>query len=387
MNPSKTEQFILKANKKHNGFYVYDRVEYISCFGMVEVECPLHGYFNIKASSHLVGRTCPLCAKERIRRGSDKRIPKKKTTEQFIEAAKMLHDDRYDYTETIYIKATDRLKVKCNMHQESFMIYPNDHLKRGGGCKKCGITRTSNSKRYDTLEFKQLLETKHGPEYSYDKLNYIDCHTPVTITCNKHGDFKILPQSILKSKCPKCVKEEHAIKYRMTLEEFKCRSEKAHGSKYGYHEVDYLGCDKRVKILCKKHNEFFYQLPSHHIRGVGCPRCKESKGEVAIRNYLIDHSINFTSQHSTPECKNEGRLYFDFAILLDNKILIVEFNGLQHYKAVKYFGGIVRLKRCQENDNIKKEYCIANNIPMLIIKYNEFNEIASMLDDFIKSNS
>jgi hypothetical protein len=313
-------------------------------------------------------------------------MSKRKTTEEFIKKAKNIHGELYDYTETSYIKATEKVKIKCLTHNNIFQMAPYDHL-NGKGCKKCGIIKTSESKKYNNEEFVELLKTKHGDAYEYSKVNYIGCRELITITCNKHGDFTILPQSILKTKCPSCVKEEHSIKYRMSLIDFVSKSELVHGGKYDYSEVEYIGCHVRVKILCKKHNDFFYQLPSHHIRGVGCPRCKESKGEVAIRNYLTNNNIKFIPQYSKQECRNYGRLYFDFAIIIENKILIVEFNGIQHYKEVKYFGGLSRLKRYNENDRIKKEYCFNNNIPMLTIKYNELSKIDEILDNYISCNN
>jgi hypothetical protein len=171
----------------------------------------------------------------------------------------------------------------------------------------------------------------------------------------------------------------------MTREEFIRRSIEIHGDKYDYSNVIYSRSDKRVKIKCIKHDEYFLQLPLHHIRGVGCPICKESKGENSIREYLNCRSINYTPQYQISECRNILPLPFDFKIEVDGRMALIEYNGVQHYKSIKYFGGESRHLHTVHCDNIKKEYANLHNIPLLIIKYTEFPKIDYILDNFISS--
>lgn len=117
------------------------------------------------------------------------------------------------------------------------------------------------------------------------------------------------------------------------------------------------------------HGEF-KQSPDHHInRKHGCPRCNESKGENEIRSILDLNKIKYINQYKFPDCKNKNELPFDF--YLPDSNTCIEFNGIQHYKPVLYFGGIDKFKQQQINDNIKKEYCKNNNIKLIIIRYNE----------------
>jgi hypothetical protein len=45
----------------------------------------------------------------------------------------------------------------------------------------------------------------HGSRYNYDKVNYIKSTLPVTITCNRHGDFEQQPTVHNSgSGCPRC---------------------------------------------------------------------------------------------------------------------------------------------------------------------------------------
>lgn len=59
---------------------------------------------------------------------------------------------------------------------------------------------------------------------------------------------------------------------KLTLDDFKTRSNEIHGDLYDYSFVDYINCSTKVKILCKIHKEF-WQTPDSHMQGRGCPKC------------------------------------------------------------------------------------------------------------------
>lgn len=59
---------------------------------------------------------------------------------------------------------------------------------------------------------------------------------------------------------------------KKTKEEFIKDARKVHGDKYDYSKVEYVGSKIKVCIICPKHGEF-WQTPSHHFEGKGCPKC------------------------------------------------------------------------------------------------------------------
>jgi very-short-patch-repair endonuclease len=105
------------------------------------------------------------------------------------------------------------------------------------------------------------------------------------------------------------------------------------------------------------------------MNGQGCPICKESKGEILIREYLEKYKINYKSQFKFKDCKHKRKLPFDF-YLPEYKICI-EYDGIQHYKPIDYFGGESELNNTKIRDNIKNNYCKNNNINLIRIKYND----------------
>ena len=66
-------------------------------------------------------------------------------------------------------------------------------------------------------------------------------------------------------------------------------------------------------------------------------------------------------------------LPFDFYLPIEN--ICIEFNGLQHYKPIEYFGGEKEFEKRKINDKIKQDYCVENSIELITIKYNDDVEV------------
>lgn len=121
--------------------------------------------------------------------------------------------------------------------------------------------------------------------------------------------------------------------------------------------------------LC--HNTFIIlpaKVMSNHTSSCGC-RIK-SLGEQFIKEILEENHIEYISQYSFNNCRDKKKLRFDFALLKDNQVFhLIEFDGGQHYKPVKYFGGEEQFNKQHTRDILKDEYCKQNNIPLTRIKY------------------
>ena len=104
--------------------------------------------------------------------------------------------------------------------------------------------------------------------------------------------------------------------------------------------------------------------------------CIQSTMETSIRKLLTENQIPYEEQKSFKECRDKLALRFDFYIPDLN--MLIEAQGVQHYKSIKYFGGQEKLNRQQRKDQIKKDYCSANNINLLEIKYDD--DLESIID-------
>lgn len=103
---------------------------------------------------------------------------------------------------------------------------------------------------------------------------------------------------------------------------------------------------------------------------VSCGCYHRSIGATKILTLLTDNNINFIEEYSFIDLPKSR---FDFAIIENNQIIrLIEFDGEQHFKNVPRWGG---LELQQKRDNIKNEYAISHNIPLVRIPYWEQENI------------
>jgi hypothetical protein len=109
----------------------------------------------------------------------------------------------------------------------------------------------------------------------------------------------------------------------------------------------------------------------------GCPFCTSSRGEKIIKNFLDNNNIEHDPQHTFSDCIDKRKLPFDFYLPLYKTA--IEFNGIQHFQNIIFFGGEKSLKIRQKHDEIKRNYCKKNKIYLLEISYKNLNNIDSIL--------
>jgi very-short-patch-repair endonuclease/Zn ribbon nucleic-acid-binding protein len=338
-----TEQFIEKAKEIHNNKYDYSLVEYINNKTKIKIICPKHGIFEQKPKNHLSGYNCIKCGY------------KFTTKEKFIEQAKKIHGNKYDYSKIEYKNISNKIKIICPIHGE-FEQIPSIHILKKSGCPKCyGNKKLTNS------EIIESFSKIHHDKYDYSLVKYINSKTKIKIICPIHGEFEQTPDSHKSHGCSKCSK--------IYSEDFIKKSIDIHKNKYDYSLINYISVKTKVKIICKKHG-IFEQTPNNHLSGKGCPRCNESKGELIIHNFLKENKIEYITQKTFDNCKYINLLRFDFYIEKYN--LCIEYDGEQHFKIwPKIEKNNKNLKLRILKDNIKTKYCANNNINLLRIKYND----------------
>ena len=144
-----TEDFVKKC-KKSAPEYDYSLVEYTKSNKKVKIICPIHGEFEITPNSFQRGGRCPKCRKRFM------------NTDYFIECAKKVHGDKYNYSSVNYKNNTTNVSIICPEHG-SFLQSPKVHL-RGGGCPSCKMSHLEN-------EVAQFLK-KNNITYEYESHLY-----------------------------------------------------------------------------------------------------------------------------------------------------------------------------------------------------------------------
>ena len=125
-----TEDFIHNARKVHGDKYDYSKTEYVASKMPVTIICPEHGEFQQMPVKHLSGHGCPKCGLE------SRRKKQFLTQDEFIEKAKQVHGDKYDYSKVEYKSMINKIRIICPEHGE-FWQRPVDHVNEHG-CPKCG---------------------------------------------------------------------------------------------------------------------------------------------------------------------------------------------------------------------------------------------------------
>lgn len=199
----------------------------------------------------------------------------RKTTKQFVIDAIKVHGHVFDYTNTVYVKALDKVKVGCKTHGD-FLVTPNNHL-NGAKCPKC---RGYGLSLQEVFEKFKLV---HSDKYTYRKSKNAN---GFEINCPVHGWFTQSRNSHMSgSGCLTCSRESRASDQTMTTKEFVRRAKKVHGHKYDYSKTTYDKSHDEVVIICKTHGEF-KQKAYAHLAGNRCGKCKTSKIENLVRDWI-----------------------------------------------------------------------------------------------------
>jgi hypothetical protein len=129
-----TPTFIERAKEVHGDKYDYSLVDCSTFASKVEIICPKHGIFRQSPNNHIYNKNgCLKCSK----RGKTS-----STTEEFIEKARKIHGDKYDYSLVDYTTRALKIKIVCLKHG-MFEQTPANHL-AGNGCFSCKSSLLEN---------------------------------------------------------------------------------------------------------------------------------------------------------------------------------------------------------------------------------------------------
>lgn len=280
-----TEDFIRQAKLVHGDKYDYSKVAFNKLLEKVCIICPKHGEFRQTPYIHLKGHGCRKC-------GAMNRQSRIITTENFIEKAKSVHGDKYDYSKVEYKNNNTKVCIICPKHGE-FWQTPESHL-QGCGCPDCvGL------KKWDTEKFIAKAKEVHGDKYDYSKTHYINKRTKVTITCPIHGDFIQCAHNHIQGQgCPECGKEKNKRlnSNGKSHEQFLLDIGEMYGDKY---EIigNYVNNKEKIEVFCHEkgpdgmeHGSFFIR-PNDLLSGHGCRKCHHntSQGETELLSFIKEH--------------------------------------------------------------------------------------------------
>lgn len=258
--------YIEKSSEIHQGKYDYSKFHYTEAKKKTIIICPTHGEFHQTPDCHSRGRGCPSCNKDNARKRNTK------TLENFIQDARTVHGDRYNYDGIDYTSAKDVIGVTCQRHGV-FQIKPEYHLlSPDNGCQQCLQDSINKKRRAAVIEKCRLA---HGGFYTYNNVG--DFHKgirKITITCKLHGDFdQHFDNHIYHGHgCPTCA--SHATIDNMPEEE--------KSSKYFLYQLRFTCGDlifEKIGVTKHENIEFRFRSPSYNEYDIEVIRMKEGRKE------------------------------------------------------------------------------------------------------------
>ena len=360
--------FIKKAKSVHGDKYDYSKVEYKDNKTRVTIICKEHGKFTQTPAKHYIKRGCPICSRYSHIKNP---IHVVFSTEDFVEKARSIHGDKYDYSKVEYTNNRTQVEIICKEHG-SFFQKPYYHLK-GCGCFPCSRNRANDMMRHSTEDFIKKAKEIHGDRYDYSKVEYVTINKNVTIICKEHGEFQQTPYSHLKSNgCNKCTFRDLGVSQRSNTEDFIQKARDIHGDIYDYSLVEYTKNDSKVIIICPIHGEF-QQTPKLHIQGSICYKCTYNTSKMEIE--FVDFIKTFYSEEIITNSRSIIYPY-ELDIFLPNLNLGIEINGM-YWHSEKF-----KEKKAHLN---KYNICKSKGIRLISIWEWEYLKDIDKIENFIKN--
>ncbi len=247
------------------------------------------------------------------------KMGRKVTLEEFIERARAVHGDRYDYSKVVYKNNSTKVEVICAEHG-SFFPKPINHIQNQSGCPACvGCKRTTAE------DFIERARAVHGDRYDYSALNYAGVDSLVSIGCTDHGLFQQIAYDHTSGHgCKICGVEKCASANRRLLAEFIAKARAFHGDWFDYSRAAYINSTTLIEIICEAHGSF-WQTPYNHANGSGCPACAREQTTSKGENELAQWVAGLGLQVSRNDRAALGSMEID--IFLPDLKIGIEYNG------------------------------------------------------------
>ena len=292
-------------------------------------------------------------------------MSKKKNTYWFINKAKGLHGDKYDYSSSLYINATKNIQISCIKHKTTFYQTSNNHFKSKFPCEDCKSEHLRSISSDGIDGFIEKMISKHGNVFNYNNTNYLNAKTKIVITCKKCSNtIESEPYTLINGKgCPHCYKSNQRTLFcKEKLLEINRYIKKLGGDCLS---TEYKNNEENLEFKCKKGHIFHesWSDVKHSMRW--CKECAPNRyvGETLAR-MILEHLLS--TKMPSSYLKSMGGLQLDG--YCKKRKVAFEYQGYQHYTKGSYFhNDAEKYKNQQARDSQKKLLCKENEITLIEI--------------------
>ena len=244
------------------------------------------------------------------------------------------------------------------------------------------VQQRGNARRLTHEQFLERLRTKHGSAYTV-MTPYVQTNVKVQFRHEENGCghiFEMRPNDILGGQmCPKCAMERRRASKagkRLGLSAFAIRiAESDVGRKWALVEdQQYVDNKTSYRIRCSDCHQEVVMSPVNFAQGRRCPRrCHGglSRGAQAVKAWLDFNHYTYQMEFSFSDCRHQRTLRFDFAVFVEGKIFLIEYDGELHDRSRFSGPPSQSVEACMTRDAVKDRYCEEKAIPLLRIDYTE----------------
>ena len=127
------KDWIKNAKAIHGDKYIYDESKPPRIKSdRIRYKCPIHGWQETRYDCHVDQKCgCPACA------GYSNILSPEQRKANWVKRCKKKYNDRFDYSQFVYVNNDTKGLVTCKEHHYSYMIDPWMHLRGAGGCPFC----------------------------------------------------------------------------------------------------------------------------------------------------------------------------------------------------------------------------------------------------------
>jgi hypothetical protein len=254
------DEFIKRSREKHGDKFDYSLItDYGGAEARVKIRCVEHDHvFETQSNNHYIGKNgCVFCE------GTTGRH----TTETFIKKSRMVHGDRFDYSEVEYVNNRTHVKIYCKEHDHWFTQPPKKHMVGRVGCTFC-----SGTVSYSNDEYIKAAKMKWGDRFEYLHIDYKNSKSVITARCIEHNRvFTSAAYSHLQHvSCPSCKNQSTSCQEKDLISFVESITSDVESNKYFYidgmkREFDLVLKDE--KLLIEYNGNYWHshrQRPSNY---------------------------------------------------------------------------------------------------------------------------
>jgi hypothetical protein len=322
---------------------------------------------------------------------------KLRSTQEYVETK--ISSVQGDKLLSRYGNKQDLLEIQCSKCNSIFYKSLNTYISDSNRCNVCADLKKLNIQKENRIVegnyFKNYVEEQKWI-FLGDITLYEDQNTKFNAQCPKGHNQMICRLTFYngKCRCVICANEKRSEANRLSSNEVSLICEQS-----GFKLLEkYINRNKKMDMKCLNCNKNVKMI-FETMKNGKCPKCNSSKsaGELRIHHILkLSEFVNFQESEFTFDtnytikddwffCKDINYLRYDFRVVLINGVeLFIEFDGIQHFKSIEFFGGDVSFEKRRRHDLMKSAYCDYHGKVLLRIASKDYNRVRSIVNKCIE---